>query len=379
MSAPRPVRLGIVGAGLMGRELVGVCGRWDLLIDHPVRPEVVAVADPAPGARAWFEGVASVQTVTDDWRRVVEDDSLDAIYIAVPHHLHEEIYVAAAQVGRDYLAEKPFGIDAAAGERIVAAIDAGDSFVRVSSEFPFYPGALRVYDYARSGALGDVLDVRAGFWHSSDLNRSKPINWKRRVETCGEIGVMGDLGLHVAHIPLRLGWEPHRVFGRLDDVVTERPGPDGTLVTCDTWDNALLVCDTQASGGGRDFTMLWETRRIAPGHMNTWYVEAVGMDGGVRFTTRTPAHFTRFGVESGEQIWSDVQPGNLSAWPTVSGAIFEFGFGDALLQMWASYLAEQAGELGDRFGTATPQEALRAHRVFDAALRSQASGVPETP
>ena len=46
------VRIGIVGGGLMGRELVGVCGRWDLLIDHPVRPRVVAVADPAPGAGA---------------------------------------------------------------------------------------------------------------------------------------------------------------------------------------------------------------------------------------------------------------------------------------------------------------------------------------
>lgn len=379
MSSPRPVRLGIVGAGLMGRELVSVCGRWDLLIDHPVRPEVVAVADPAPAAREWFERVASVETLTDDWRRVVDDESLDAIYIAVPHHLHEEMYVAAAQAGRNFLAEKPFGIDLQAAEHIVAAIDAGSSFVRVSSEFPFYPGALRAYDYARSGALGDILDVRSGFWHSSDLNRAKPINWKRRVETCGEIGVMGDLGLHVAHVPLRLGWQPTSVFGRLDDVVNERPGPDGQMVVCDTWDNAMLVCDTTPSDGNRDFTMLWETRRIAPGHMNTWFFEATGMDGGVRFSTRTPAHFTRFTVESGEQVWADVQPGNISAWPTVSGGIFEFGFGDALLQMWASYLAEQVGELGERFGTATPAEALAAHRVFAAGLRSQRSGVPQTP
>jgi hypothetical protein len=38
--------------------------------------------------------------------------------------------------------------------------------------------------------------------------------------------------------------------------------------------------------------------------------------------------------------------------------------------MWAAYLAERAGELGDRFGCATPAEALAAHRLFDAALRS---------
>ena len=373
------VRIGIIGAGLMGRELAGVCGRWQLLIDHPVRPRIVAVADPAPAARDWFSSIDSVEILTDDWRSLVDSDAIDALYIAVPHDLHEEIYVAAAAAGKDFLAEKPFGIDLPAAERIVAAIDASSAFVRVSSEFPFYPGALRAHAYAASGALGDILDVRSGFWHSSDLNRAKPINWKRRAATCGEIGVMGDLGLHVAHVPLRLGWQPQSVYGRLDDVVTERPGPDGTPVPCDTCDNALIVCGTHPEAGGRDFTMLWETRRIAPGHSNTWFFEAVGMDGGVAFSTRNPTVLRRFALRDGEQVWEEVQPGNVSSWPVVSGAIFEFGFGDALLQMWASYFAERAGALGQRFGTATPDEALAAHRVFDAALRSSRDGVPATP
>lgn len=378
MSGAGDVRIGIIGGGLMGRELVAVCGRWDLLIDHPARPRVVAVADPAPAARDWFARVASVERLTADWRELVEDEGIDVLYIAVPHQLHEEIYRAAAAAGRDFLGEKPFGIDLAAAGRIVEAIDRSDAFVRVSSEFPYYPGAQRAYAYAASGALGDILDVRSGFWHSSDINRDKPINWKRRVETCGEIGVMGDLGLHVAHVPLRLGWHPTSVYGRLDDVVTTRPGPDGAPVPCDTWDNALLTCTTHPRAG-RDFTMLWETRRIAPGHVNTWFFEAVGMDGGVRFSTREPTVLRRFALRDGEQVWEEVQPGNVSAWPVVSGAIFEFGFGDALLQMWSAYLAERVGALGDRFGTATPHEALMAHRVFDAALRSQRTESPQAP
>jgi predicted dehydrogenase len=129
----------------------------------------------------------------------------------------------------------------------------------------------------------------------------------------------------------------------------------------------------------RRFSMLWETRRIAPGHSNTWFFDAIGMEGGVRFSTREPTLLRRFTVREGEQIWEEVQPGLVSAWPVVSGPIFEFGFGDALLQMWASYLAERAGELQGRFGTATPAEALFAHRVFDAALRSARTGMPESP
>ena len=43
---------------------------------------------------------------------------VDVLYLAVPHNLHEDLYVAAAQAGRDYLGEKPFGIDLAASRRM---------------------------------------------------------------------------------------------------------------------------------------------------------------------------------------------------------------------------------------------------------------------
>ncbi len=367
------VRIGIIGGGLMGRELAAICGRWLHLVDHPVRPAVVAVADLNPAALEWFRQVPTIETLTDSWQQVVDDDSLDVLYIAVPHDAHEEIYTAAAAAGRDFLAEKPFGIDLGAAERIAESIQQAGVFVRVSSEMPFFPGALRAYEHARSGALGELLEVRSAFLHSSDIDRGKPINWKRRAQTCGEIGVMGDLGMHVAHVPLRLGYSPTSVYALLDDIVTERPAAAGSseMVRCDTWDNALITM--RGHMGERAFPMLWETKRIAPGNMNTWIFEAMGMDGGVRFSSRTPAYFERFRREGSEQIWEQVQPGNVSAWPMVSGAIFEFGFADALLQMWASYLAERAGALGDRFATATVPEALEAHRVFDAAARSHAA------
>lgn len=368
------VRIGIIGGGLMGRELAAVCGRWLHLVDHPVRPSVVAVADLNPTALRWFEQVPTIETLTDSWRQLVDDPSLDVLYIAVPHNAHEEIYSAAAAAGKDFLAEKPFGIDLAATERIAQAVDSAGVFVRVSSEMPFFPGALRAYDFARSGALGEIIEVRSAFLHSSDIDRAKPINWKRRAESCGAIGVMGDLGLHVAHVPLRLGYRPSAIYALLEDIVTERPASAGSneKVRCDTWDNALITMRGHQSTSDRAFPMIWETKRIAPGNMNTWVFEAQGMDGGVRFSTRTPAYFERFRREGSEQVWEQVQPGNVSAWPMVSGAIFEFGFADALLQMWASFLAERAGELGDSFGTATVAEVVESHRVFDAAARSNA-------
>jgi predicted dehydrogenase len=369
----REVRIGIIGGGLMGRELMALVGRWPVLVDHPVRPIVTALADPSPSAQAWFES-AGVSTVTDDYQRLLSDPDIDVLYIAVPHHLHEKIYLDAIGAGKDFLGEKPFGIDLPSANRIVAAIDSSSVFVRVSSEMPFFPGAQRAYEYAQSGALGEIIEVRAGLLHSSDVNRDKPINWKRQRKYCGEIGVMGDLGMHVAHLPLRLDWVPKSVYALLDDIVPTRKNAEGQDLLADTFDNATLSMKVAtARTDGRSFPMQWETKRIAPGHSNSWYFEALGMDGGVRFNTRTPTTHQIYSIVEGEQRWSEIQPGYRSVWPTVTGAIFEFGFTDALLQMWATFLAEREGALGVGFGTATVHEARASHKVFAAALGSHAS------
>lgn len=55
---------------------------------------------------------------------------------------------------------------------------------------------------------------------------------------------------------------------------------------------------------------------------------------------------------------------------TITGAIFEPGFPDVLMQMWASFLAERAGKLDGRFGCATPDESVLSHEIWAAALES---------
>jgi hypothetical protein len=75
-----------------------------------------------------------------------------------------------------------------------------------------------------------------------------------------------------------------------------------------------------------------------------------------------------------EQEWRVADLGYESAYPTITGGIFEFGFSDAVLQMWAAFCDELAhGREGMRqpFHCATPQEAAATHRLFTAALRSQ--------
>ena len=118
-------------------------------------------------------------------------------------------------------------------------------------------------------------------------------------------------------------------------------------------------------------------KRIAPGESNTWRLRALGMDGGVDFTSANPKAVRRFVVRDGRQVWEHLETGSQSAFKTATGAIFEFGFSDAILQMWAAYLAEREGALGDRLACMTPAEALTAHEVFAAAQLSGATGASE--
>ncbi|MGN6125217.1 MAG: Gfo/Idh/MocA family protein [Humibacter sp.] len=376
------VRIAIIGGGLMGREIATAIQRWPALIDHPVRPELVAVCDISPAALTWFTAIPTVTRTVTNYRELLEDDDIDVIYVAVRHDLHQQIYVDVIESGKSLLAEKPFGIDAAASRAILAAATSHpESFVRCSSEMPFFPGAQRAIDYVHSGALGRIVEARNTFLHSSDVDVEKPLNWKRQARFCGGAGVLNDLGMHTWHVPLRLGWQPESVYGVLQNIVTERPGPHGEPEPCDTWDNAVL--HSWAVHDGERFPLTTETKRIDPGQKNTWEFEAIGLDGGVRFSTKNPKLLQVFGVEDipgvgREQVWKEIDTGSQSVWPTVTGPNFEFGFPDAILQMWASYLAERAGELGERFGTVRPEEAAATHTIFAAGIRSHTTGKRET-
>ncbi len=379
----KTVNVAIVGAGLMGREIAAAIQRWPALIDHPVRPRLTAVCDINPATLGWFDQIDSVTSKVTDYHDLLADETIDVIYVAVRHDLHEKIYTDVIASGKALLAEKPFGIDGPAADAIMAAIAAHpESFVRCSSEMPFFPGAQAAIDYIRSGALGTIIEAKCSFLHASDVDVNKPIGWKRQSQFCGEAGVLNDLGMHTWHVPLRLGWAPDAVYGVLQNIVTERPGPDGKLVPCDTWDNAVL--HSWATHDGVRFPLTTETKRIDPGQKNTWVFEAIGLNGGVRFSTKNPKAvevFTTVEVPGigKEQVWQQIDTGSQSVWPTVTGPNFEFGFSDSILQMWAAFLAEREGLLGDRFGTVRPEEAAATHAIYRAAMTSEQTGAAVAP
>ncbi len=80
--------------------------------------------------------------------------------------------------------------------------------------------------------------------------------------------------------------------------------------------------------------MLLKTYRIAPGESNTWYIRVLGMNKSAFFSTKQPRQWQWMDYEGGRQSWQTEDLGYDSLFPTITGKIFEFGFIDAIQQMW---------------------------------------------
>lgn len=376
----KTVRFGVIGCGLMGREFGSAAARWFHLQGMVARPEIVAVCDTKADLARWFtDNLPTVKQVTSDYRALLANPDVDAVYVAVPHNLHAEIYCAVIAAGKALMGEKPFGIDKAANESILACLAKHPQvFARCSSEFPFFPGVQRIGAMIEANAFGHIIEVNSGFMHSSDMDVKKPINWKRILAFNGEYGAMGDLGLHTCHMPFRAGWFPKDVRAVLSKIVPQRPDGKGGMAPCETWDNATLLC-TADDAGGHPFPLTIKTQRIAPGNKNTWYLEIMGTQGSARWSSKQANTIEIMEYKGGEQAWQVIDMGQETAFKSITGGIFEMGFSDSILQMWASFLHEMVeGKPLSRFsGCVTPAETAYSHRLFTAALKSQANGTTE--
>lgn len=371
----KEVRFGIIGLGLMGKEFASAVARWcHLTAENLPRPVITAICDTGnASSRAWFsEHFPDIKVSTADYRDLISSPVVDAVYCAVPHFLHEQMYTDILKAGKHLLGEKPFGIDLNANKRILEEAAAHpDQIVRCSSEFPYYPGASRVINWLQNVNYGQLIEVRCGFHHSSDMDPDKPINWKRMASKNGHYGCMGDLGMHTQHIPFRMGWKPKWVFADMQKIVESRPDGNGQLVPCDTFDNAVLTtrCDDPLSG--KEFSLVLETKRMAPGQTNTWFIEVYATQGSVRFTTHDPRSFYSLETRGKEQGWTRTDIGAQTFLPTITGSIFETGFSDAFQQMLGAYLYEFGNnETPHPFHNVTPEETRLSHLLMTAALAS---------
>ena len=358
----------------MGREFGSATSRWCHLTDMNAKPEIIAVCDSNPDMFSWFTNAFPNVQCYSDYHKMLGNPEIDAVYCAVPHNLHEKFYTDIIKAGKHLLGETPFGIDKKANDTISKCIaNHPDVFVRCSSEYPFHPPMQRLGRMIDDQAFGQIIEVNSGFLHSSDLDANKVINWKRMIKFNGEYGCLGDLGMHPCHMPFKAGWFPKNVRAVLSNIIKERPNKDGEMVPCETWDNGTMLCETEDPNTGETFPMTIKTQRIAPGETDTWYFEVKGTKACGRWSSKKPRTIEILEYNGGEQAWQTIDMGAQLSFPGITGGIFEMGFSDTILQMWAAFIYELVeGKPKSRFAACvTPEEVAFSHRLLTAALESQ--------
>ena len=198
---------------------------------HPpnpkAKPHIVAVCATNPTLIHWF-GVhpGPIQTTTV-YKALLANPEVDSACCAVPH---AQMYPDILNAGKHLFGEKPFGMYLAQIRTIMAALDAHlEPITRCGSGIAFCPGAQKVTDFVKSGAVGEFLEVEASFLHSPDIDLDKLTNWNLMMDENGEHGCMGDLRVHVLYVSLRLGWHPDTGQASLVTSVTQRSDGKGNL------------------------------------------------------------------------------------------------------------------------------------------------------
>jgi myo-inositol 2-dehydrogenase/D-chiro-inositol 1-dehydrogenase len=145
------VRVGVVGAGIMGADHVGTLHRY-------VSGATVSMVADVDLGRA-HAAVADIPTVgvTGDAFALIDDPSVDAVVIASHDATHADLTIAAIRAGKPVMCEKPLAPTVDECLRVIRASDGGTPSVSVGFMRRFDPGYVELKSALRAGACGTPL------------------------------------------------------------------------------------------------------------------------------------------------------------------------------------------------------------------------------
>jgi predicted dehydrogenase len=147
---PRPVRIAVAGAGLIGRRHIEE-------IDASGSAQLAAIVDPGPATQEVADkfGVASYRSLAE----LFADDEPDGVILATPNQLHVDGGLECVAAGVPVLVEKPIGDTVEGGTRLVEAAEATGVPLLTGHHRNHSSIMAKAREVVRSGALGSIVAV----------------------------------------------------------------------------------------------------------------------------------------------------------------------------------------------------------------------------
>jgi predicted dehydrogenase len=271
----KPLRIGMIGYGFMGRAHSNGYNRVKDFFDLEYLPVLQAVAARDPEKAKAFADRWGYKRVETDWRKLVAADDIDAIDICTPNNLHAEIAIEAAKHGKAILCEKPLSMDVAEGERMCAAVEKAGVPNTVWYNYRRIPAVTFAKNIIDSGKLGRIFHYRANFLQDWTINADLPQGgaalWRLDAAAAGS-GVTGDLLAHCIDTAIWLNGSVNDVTAMTETFVKERKHQlTGKVEKVGIDDACSFLCHFKNGSLG-----LFESTRYARGHKALYTFEING-------------------------------------------------------------------------------------------------------
>src|SRR3954469_11523775 len=245
-----------------------------LTIDHmtwppPLVPKLVGIAGRNEAAVEEARERYGYAYATDDWRRLVDDESIGLFDNGGPNSLHAEPTIAAAQAGEHGVCEKPLGRDAGESYDIWQAVAATGVKHMCAFNYRFVPAVRLAREMIDAGELGELRPFRGRYLQ--DWGDDPTLDtWRFNADDAAS-GALGDLGAHIVDLA-------HFLVGDLASV----SGLTATFIPDREVDDAIEAAVAFANGAVGTL----EATRLALGHRNGMGWEINGSKGGLAFDLR---------------------------------------------------------------------------------------------
>ena len=139
---------GLIGCGDIAQKRVAPAIRdlasCELIAVNRAQSELAASFAKQFGARKWYL----------DWKKLLRDEEIDAVYIATPVHLHAAQTIAAAEAGKHVLCEKPMAMNVRECDQMMEACRSNKVKLGIAYYRHFYPVVERIKAIIKSGEIG---------------------------------------------------------------------------------------------------------------------------------------------------------------------------------------------------------------------------------
>ncbi len=205
MSTPANLRLGIIGAGTIGKIHMRHFGELPNV-------EIAAVQDVSAALARSAADEHSVPQTYSQADELFADKNIDAVVICVPNKWHAPLAIAALQAGKHVLLEKPMALNISDARDIVRVQEETGKILMVAHQMRWNWWAQQAKERIEAGELGDILYAKCGWFRRKGIPGWG--TWFTQKAVAGG-GPLIDVGVHLLDLTLWLMGNPRpvSVFG----------------------------------------------------------------------------------------------------------------------------------------------------------------------